>query len=66
MKTAAKIILSLISATVLVVPLSWLYVGHWLVPKTTEQTIASLLWAASAVTAGVILALTAAFYRMVR
>jgi hypothetical protein len=66
MKTAIKITLSLISSAVLVFAASWIYLGHFLGPKITEQNVGLVMWSATGIGAVMILALTIAFYRMVR
>ncbi len=67
MKTAVKIALSLISASVLTIIASWVCLGHSLGPKIiTEQNVGLVMWSAAGITAVVIAALTVAFYRVVR
>jgi hypothetical protein len=66
MKTATKITLSLISSTVLVFAASWIYLGHFLGPKITEQNVGLIMWSATGIGAVMILALTVAFYRVIR
>lgn len=65
MKTATKIALSLISSAVLVLAASWIYLGHFLGPKITEN-VGLVMWSATGIGAVMILALTVTFYRMVR
>jgi hypothetical protein len=66
MKTAMKITLSLISSAVLVIAASWIYLGHFLGSKITEQNVSLVMWSATGIGAVMTLALTVTFYRMVR
>jgi heme/copper-type cytochrome/quinol oxidase subunit 1 len=67
MKKAARIVLSLISSTALVVVFSWWYmIHHFRTTEMTDQNLGLFMWSVIGASALAIVGLTALCYRMVR